>query len=132
MSDKPKKEKLKIGFNFVPMPREIWDKHLKLSLAEFRLLGYLIRHQVSFGNTNVRLSDEELLHGRKRKGGERMDAGAGIGGRNNLKTAREALVKRGWIVVDEDLSDKARPRRWYRVNLETEQKESKKEVSESD
>ena len=128
MSDKPK---LKIGFNFVPLPRAIWDENLKLTLGEFRLLGYLIRHQVSFGNTNVRLSDEELLHGRKKRGGARMDSGCGIQGRNNLKVAREALIKRGWIVMDEDLSDKARPRRWYRVNVEAET-EAKSEVSESD
>ena len=61
-----------------------------------------------------------LLHGRKRRGGARMDHGCGIKGRNNLKLARGALAARGWIAVEEDLTDRARPRRWYRVIIESE------------
>lgn len=104
-----------IGFYFVPFPQQIWDDNLSLSLAEFRLLGYLLRHQISFGNTEVKLTDDELRFGRKRKDGTRMDSGCGIRGINNLKKARDTLAKRGWLEVRSDFSDKARPKHFYRL-----------------
>src|SRR4051812_42902313 len=67
---------VRIKFLFVPFPQAIWTENLNLSLSEHRLLGYLLMHQVRFGRS-VLLSDDELLHGRRRGvDGRRVDNGS--------------------------------------------------------
>lgn len=110
--------KAQIGFLFVPFPREIWDKNLELSLGEFRLFGYLLRHQMRFSvDKPFRITDEELQYGRKKGKDQRYDKGCGLS-LNAIKVARKRLLKRGWIKVDEDLRDKARPQRFYLVEVD--------------
>jgi hypothetical protein len=91
---------LRIGFLFVPFPQDIWRNGLDMTLGEFRLLGYLLMHQVMFARAIVMLSDDELLNGRRLSDGSRADRGCGIRGRNNLKDARERLEKKGWISTE--------------------------------
>lgn len=105
-----------ITFHFVPFPQEIWDDNIELSLAEFRLLGYLLRYYVRWGQSKrIRFTDDELLYGRK-EDGIRIDSGCGISSANSLKDARKKLEEKGWITYTEDHSDKARPKRYYAVN----------------
>src|SRR5262245_32515378 len=109
---------MKINFNFVPFPLEIWQDGIQISLGEFRLLGYLLHWQLRFGKLqHIRLTDDEILHGVRGNGGTRRDAGCGLS-LNAIKAARAALMARGWIALEEDLSDKARPKRWYTVCLQ--------------
>jgi hypothetical protein len=96
---------VKIGFKFVPLPVDIWDDSIDLSLAEFRLLGYLIRRQIRFGKAGSPLSYDELMSGPWREG-KRLDAGCGLS-RNSLKQAITLLQQRGWIKVT-DLSQNPR------------------------
>lgn len=87
-----------------------------LSDCELRLYLYLSRHQLMYGPSEpVRLADREILSGRFRKGGVRMDGGAGIGSRNRLRKAREGLVERGLLEVRRDQGDAARQRTFYRL-----------------
>lgn len=81
------------------MPQEIWDENITLSLCEFRLLGYLLRHQLRTKNEKVLVSQDELLHGRRRKDGSRIDQGCGIGNARNLIKARISLEERGWLHI---------------------------------
>jgi|GEM_PF-2125766 hypothetical protein len=112
-----KPDKAKIPYDFVPIPLSIIEKGNDLSLAEHKLLLYLVRHLVPFGNKDVRLTDDEIMHGRKRKGGDRMDKGCRLTPKP-LVEARKGLQGRGIITVIEDVSDPARPRRFYKLNLE--------------
>ena len=109
------KTKHRLSYAFVPVPCWMVNEGLPLSLGELRLYIYLLRHLESFGNKDVRLTDEELMHGRKKKGGDRMDKGCNLTAKP-LKAAREALIKRGLINVLENLSDPARPVRHYSLN----------------
>lgn len=84
------------------MPQSIWDEAQDLSLGEFRLLGYIIRHTIGFRRDCEFLTDEELLNGRKIGNGKRVDKGCGIKSANTLKKARESLIARGMISVKSD------------------------------
>lgn len=92
-------KKASIGFNFVALPQAIWDDAIELTLAEFRLIGYLARHYHRFENRRIDLTQDEILNGAKRKSGERYDKGCGISSGESLRNAREKLVDRGWIRV---------------------------------
>ena len=126
---------IKISYNFVAFPREIWDKNIDLTLGEFRLLGYLLRHQLRFGiKAAIKMTDDEIMHGKKEKDGKRMDKGCGLTSPNSIKDARDRLLEKRWIKMTEDLSDKARPKRTYIVLVEddSETSDSDGEVSDSD
>lgn len=110
---------IRIGFNFVPFPQAIWDDAIYLSQGGFLLLGYLIRHTVGFGRDQIKLSDDELINGRKKRDGSRLDQGCGLRSVNGIKKARTELLALNWIVLETDESDKARTRRYYSVNLQS-------------
>jgi hypothetical protein len=86
-----------LGYSYVPMPLAIWDECIELSVSEFRLLGYLIRRQIKFGQATVGMTKDEIMHGPE-KNGKRLDAGCGLS-KNSLNTAIECLEKRGWIEI---------------------------------
>ena len=108
----------KIGFSFVPFPMEIWTEGIRLTQAEFQLLGYLIYTSIRLGRSDdIRLTDTEIMDGRKKKDGTYWDKGAGISNRVTFRRARASLIERGWLEMHEDLSDLGRPRRYYRLLL---------------
>lgn len=88
---------MRIRFTFVPLPVEIVDESLDLSLNEYRLLIYLSRHQLKLGKPALKITQDELLRGRKRGSGERYDSGCLIKNSRDLIKAREDLLARGWI-----------------------------------
>lgn len=88
-----------IGEHFVKMPQEIWDQNLDFTLGEFRLLGYLLRHQRRAKNDRVLVTQDELLNGRKRQDGTRMDQGCGLSSARHIIAARTKLEERGWLRV---------------------------------
>lgn len=90
---------LKLKYHFLPYPQEIVDEGLKLSLGEYRLLGYLLRHEVRLGGAIVRMKQDELIRGRLLANGNRADKGCGLTSGRDLRSAREALVGRGWLEV---------------------------------
>src|SRR5215469_2272444 len=87
-----------LGYRFVAFPRLIWNVPLRLTQAEWHLLGYLIIHAQG---KRVALTDDELLKGKLSSEGRRLDRGCGIQGRNNLKDARERLQMQGLVQVAE-------------------------------
>lgn len=95
---------LKIKFDFIPFPLAIVDQAADLSLGEYRLLGYLLRHRYRVKSEKIRMTQDELLKGAFKPDGSRRDKGCGITSPRDLKTARESLVGRGWLLVD-DRSD---------------------------
>ena len=68
---------MRIDFLFVPFPQEIWSEGINLTQAQFKLLGYLLYHQVRFARRVIRLSDDEVLNGRKGFDGRRSSCAVG-------------------------------------------------------
>lgn len=111
---------MRLDFYFVPFPELIWDDCIDLSQGEFRLLGYLIRHQVGWHESrgrHVRLTNDELLYGRKGKNGDRLDKGCGLKTRWTISQARERLAERGLISIVRNDTDKGREEIFYRLNI---------------
>ena len=91
---------IKLKFGFIPFPLAIVDEAADLSLGEYRLLGYLLRHQFRVKTDVVVVKQDELLCGVwKPSGRERWDQGCGITSPRDLKAARVALEARGWLKV---------------------------------
>lgn len=114
----------RIGFRFVPMPIEVWDgTNNDLTLGEFRLYGYLIRHQIRLGAPVIAITYDELVNGvwwpaSEQQERRRVDFGCGLV-RNAIKKALELLEKRGWIEVN-DVSKNSRPNLAVRVIFDEE------------
>lgn len=116
---------ISLGFHFIPMPVSIWQDGVDLSKGEFRLLGYILRHTVAFSNETVKLTDDEVLNGRKRRDGSRIDSGCGLA-TNTMKDARDALIARDMIIFEDG---------FYAPKIENRQKvlsETDKPLSEID
>ncbi len=91
----------RIDFGFIPIPREVVDDdRIDLSLNEWRLLAYLLRHRFRIKSERMNLKQDELLHGVRKANGERYDRGCRITSPRDLKAAREGLVEVGWVQVD--------------------------------
>ena len=89
-----------IDCNYLPLPREIVEKTLDLSLGEFRLLCYLLYYQIHFaGRTEMKLSNDDLIRGCVLADGSKTDGGACFKCNRDIQAAREALVARGWLEV---------------------------------
>jgi len=91
----------RIAFGFIPFPVAIVDEDARLSLGEYRLLGYLLRHRFRVKSDMVRITQDELLRGVLGPDGKRRDKGSGITSGRDLKMARLKLEKRGWLKVQE-------------------------------
>lgn len=105
-----------VSYSFVPLPRCIWDKCVQLTASEFRLLGYVMLQQSINGGAPVKMSDDELLRGRVRPGGGRMDGGCGVKGKNNLQAAKAGLQGFGWLKIDEQDVKTRWPDRYYSID----------------
>lgn len=92
---------IKLGFNFIPFPQAIVDDGIDLSLSEYRLLGYLLRHQLRLGKSVIKLKQDELINGRLLPDGSRCDRGSGLVSGRDVKLARESLAARGWIAFQD-------------------------------
>jgi hypothetical protein len=86
-----------IKLQFIPLPVEIVDRGLRLTVHEFRVLTYLVRHQFKLGVPRVSLSYDELAYGLKQRDGTRIDNGCGTKHRRDLKKAISELTKRGFL-----------------------------------
>jgi hypothetical protein len=87
----------RVRYLFVPFPQAIWGEGGDMTLGEFYLLGYLLRHAMIFERTSLIFDDDELLYGHRSRSGERLDRGCGLQSRNALKAARSRLEAKGWI-----------------------------------
>lgn len=89
----------KVKFDFIPFPLAIVDDAIDLSLGEYRLLGYLLRHRFRVKSEQMRITQDELLRGVFAPNGVRRDKGCGLTSGRDLKLARERLEGRGWLKV---------------------------------
>jgi hypothetical protein len=121
-------------FNGWGIPQENWSKlphcfiealPLIETLAEMKVVLYVLRHTWGYQDDEKRISIDEFVNGRKysaryRKrhpgAGDRIDNGIGMSA-NSVKDGIKRAVKHGFIQVDSDDDDKARIRRYYSLNL---------------
>lgn len=83
---------MKLGFQFVPFPREIWDRGIDLTMAEFRLLGWFLAG-LRFGIQQTGFVDDDILSGTAK-----MPA-VGLS-RNSMKVARRGLVEKELLACE--------------------------------
>jgi hypothetical protein len=110
------KRGFRIPFEFIPMPVDSITADPPLSLAELKILLYLLK-QVRFGESPQPLTDDEILNGTFDQDGEREDQGCGLS-RGAFKSGRKDLVDRGWLELESASTDKSRPRFIHRLVIE--------------
>lgn len=86
---------MKLGFQFAPLPREIWTDEMDLSKAEFRLLGWFCCN-LRFGVQQLEFSDDQVLNGGECSGQILPPLGLS---RNAMHAARALLTKKNLIVA---------------------------------
>lgn len=87
------------------------------SLAEMKVVLYVLRHTWGFQDREKRITLDEFCDGRKRKDGSRLDAGTGMSA-NAIRDGIQRAIDDGFIVIThEDTSDKARIKRWYAMRM---------------
>ncbi|MBT9173889.1 MAG: hypothetical protein DDT21_02295 [Syntrophomonadaceae bacterium] len=105
-------------------PKENWSKlphalidelHNITSESELKVILYILRHTWGYHDSEKRITIDEFCFGRKRSDGSRIDNGCGITA-NSVKAGIENAVNHGYIIVEEDASDKARIKRFYSIN----------------
>jgi len=120
------------GFSFGGFPEPIanWSKlpHAFIealplidSLAEMKVILYVLRHTWGYeGTRQRRISIDEFEHGRRRKkAGDRIDGGTGMSA-PSLRDGIRRAIEHGFIEVEEDASDPARIKRYYRLSMQGE------------
>jgi hypothetical protein len=107
---------MRLGFDFVPFPREIWTEGIELSQSEFRLLGWFCAH-LKFGKSQFDMTDDNILAGVKKDG--RIYPAVGLS-RNSMRAARSALIEKKLLEATQTAGGGGRGKtaQWsYRLNL---------------
>lgn len=105
-----------IDYNFVPIPLDIMLNLHHLGTSARAVLIYLCLHIFRFRNPAVRLSQEEIMNGRKSKDGGRLDGGTALS-RSTVQTAIKELREKGFITITINDNDPARIEYWYSINF---------------
>lgn len=94
--------------NYSKLPHQLINALVEInSIAELKVVLYILRHTWGFRDTHKRITLDEFMHGRKRKDGTRIDNGTGLSVNSVRKGIAEAEAH-GFIVIDTDETDKAR------------------------
>ena len=94
------------------------------NLAELKVIMYIMRHTWGFREfwRPIRLTTDELMHGRFKKGGERMDSGTGLS-KSAVQDGLDRALKHGFIECLVDDHDQARVKHYYRLRMLSEEQE---------
>ncbi len=107
--------------NWFRIPNE-WTNitHGIKSLAELKVIEYVLRHTWGYRGQHdkpKRISIDEFAHGRKRRNGSRIDKGIGLS-RPSIRQGILLAIEHGYLeLAAENVSDKARIKRWYKLNM---------------
>src|SRR3989440_2066351 len=122
--------------NFFRLPNEWTDitAHVT-SLAEMKLVEYVLRHTWGYSEFNMvkKITTDELMYGRKRKSGERIDNGTGLS-KPSVIAGLKSAVEHGLLEEETDDSDKARIKKYYKLKMRKpiEEDEPEKEETHAD
>ena len=112
-------------FGGFSQPKENWSKlpnalidalPLFTSEAELKVVLYVLRHTWGYHDENKRISIDEFSRGRKKRDGLRIDVGCGLTD-NTIKDGLRRAIEHGFIEVDEDSTDAARIKRYYKLRM---------------
>ena len=111
--------------NWSKLPHELINAlPLIETIGEMKVILYVLRHTWGYQDDEKRISLDEFQNGRKHShrylkrhpdSPPRIDNGTGLSV-NTIKDGIERAVKHGFLEVDEDATDKARIKRWYRLS----------------
>jgi hypothetical protein len=106
--------------NWSRLPHQLIDALPEFTtLSELAVVLYVLRHTwgyQEFGRVK-RISLDEFQHGRKRKGGTRLDQGTGLR-RSAIRTGLKRAVEHGFLILEKDESDLARVEHSYGLRIE--------------
>jgi len=110
---------------FSKMPHELIDRLDKIeSLSELKVILYIMRHTWGFQEfeRGKKITTDEFMHGRKRADGSRMDNGTGLSDWG-VKDGIAKAIKHGYVLCETDTKDKARIKKYYKINIYIDPKE---------
>lgn len=107
--------------NFFKLPNEWIDITSEIdSLAELKVIVFVLRHTWGFHDKCKKLTTDEFVNGKKSKKypNGRMDKGTGLS-RQSVITGLKKAVEHGYLLVKINDSDKGRTKKYYSLNMKT-------------
>ncbi len=105
--------------NFFRLPNEWFDITHNMTLAELKVVEYVLRHTWGFQENIKRISLVEFENGRKTREGEHLDHGTGLS-RPSIRKGLQLAVEHGFLVVHKE-GDPGRQRHLYGPNMNEEE-----------
>lgn len=105
--------------NYSKLPHQFIDLlPIMTTLGEIKVVLYILRHTWGYSEFGLEkeLTIDEIMNGRKRNDGTRMDNGTGLS-RNSVRQGANDAVEHGLIWVREDKSDLARIKTFYSIAI---------------
>src|SRR5438045_9700481 len=95
------------------------------------MLEYVLKHTSGYREFDMikKITTDELMSGRKKKNGERIDTGTGLSKPSVIEGLNSA-VAHGLLEVEIDDSDKARIKKYYKLKMKTPITEDEPEQTE--
>jgi hypothetical protein len=117
--------------NYSKLPHQLIDElHTFSSLAELKVVLYVMRHTWGYQDDYKRITLEEFEHGRKERDGSRIDKGVGMTKPSIIDGIKRA-IEHGFLHAHTDETDNARVKKFYSLT-ESGLKSFTSEVKESD
>ena len=108
--------------NYFRMPNEWINISAEITnLAELKVVQYVLRHTWGFQEYDGKpkpITIDEFMYGRKRNDGTRIDNGTGLSNWG-VNDGIAKASKHGYILCEIDDRDKARVKKYYKVNIYT-------------
>lgn len=105
--------------NWFKMPSNWTDITAAMSsIAELKVVEYVLKHTWGFQEYGLckRITNDEFMHGRRRKDGTRLDKGTGLS-KPSVIAGLQAAVAHGLLLEAIDDSDKARVKKYYSLRM---------------
>jgi len=117
--------------NWFRLPNEWTDITAGISsLAELKVIEYVLRHTWGFGDQQKHITLDEFQFGRKRVDGKRLDSGIGMSQPSVIDGIRRA-VEDGYLGVSTIETDRARIKKIYYLKIKGNEENGDEEFSSS-
>jgi hypothetical protein len=97
--------------NYFRMPNEWVNISAKINnLAELKVVEYVLRHTWGYQEFDGKpkpITTDEFMHGRKDRGGNRLDNGTGLSNKSVVEGLKKA-IEHGYLICKMNDADKAR------------------------
>ncbi len=105
--------------NWFKMPNNWTDITAAISsIAELKVVEYVLKHTWGYQEYGMRkrITNDEFMHGRRRKDGTRIDHGTGLS-KPSVIAGLKAAVEKGLLLEEIDDTDKARVKKYYCLRM---------------